>query len=256
MLLITKDPVVPFRQLFEAPDSETEDLFKGIYGLKKLQARMRSSRYAKQIFSEYDIILADHRVHHKLHEVLGARFYSKNRRVPFMVQMDTPEKMEEARIAANRALKSKKKEKYSSGETVTGKGGSEAGGAGGAGAGAVSECCNPGYVYRQVKLIVRNTYIVGNDSGTTVSVKVGHAAMGSKALMENVEAVMVFLTSAQHRPAGGLVSMASASAGASTNGSNRVRSVHVKTSESASVPVVVMEEDGARDSGSLGTDNY
>ncbi|QLQ78579.1 hypothetical protein HG537_0A08260 [Torulaspora globosa] len=78
ILLITKDPSSTYRAALAA-DSATSDLFKEIISIKNLKRRFRGSKMI-HIYKEFDLIVADFRVHHLLVDVLG------NKRLPFVIR--------------------------------------------------------------------------------------------------------------------------------------------------------------------------
>ncbi|KAK7681255.1 hypothetical protein QCA50_015642 [Cerrena zonata] len=90
ILLITKDPSTPYRKALTEKDSPTEDVFNRIYTLTKVKLIAANPKNCVRLYKEYDIVVADHRVHKFLPNILGATFYEKNHKVPFMVQMARP----------------------------------------------------------------------------------------------------------------------------------------------------------------------
>lgn len=206
ILFISKDPVLYYRDQFQAPDCDTEDLFKGVLGLKKFESRMHNKRYANTVFNEYDVVMADFRLHHKLAPILGPKFYEKNRKVPFMIQTNTPEELEKMKILRKKQRVAKKED-----ETI--------------------DTVDTAYVYRQVKTILRNTSVVLSSSGNTMSVKVGTLGMAPEQIVENVDTVIDFLTNSQFKPAGGAV------VGWPGLSKNPIKRVCIKTSNSSSLPV-------------------
>lgn len=85
ILLIVKDPSSFFRNILKSYDS-TSDLFTDIIGVKKLRTKYKGARL-NALFKNFDMVVADYRVHHLLAHLLGSKFYKSNKKVIFMVQM-------------------------------------------------------------------------------------------------------------------------------------------------------------------------
>lgn len=239
MLMITKDPVLKYRNVLEKPDCDTENLFKEILGFKQFQRRMTNSKYAKRIHSEYSYIMADERIHHKLFDVLGDKFYRKShKKIPLKIMMDLPEVLEKIKSESklNKANASLRRDKYGmradelDAQTKKRKSmGSE----------EDTEGINPAYIYQQVKSIVRNTVVTYTDRGTTLAVKIGTSNMKTGDLLENIEQVVQFLTDARFKEeGGGLLTIANVK---KRQSSNMIRNIYVKTKDSASLPVYLFD---------------
>ncbi|ODQ82383.1 hypothetical protein BABINDRAFT_31408 [Babjeviella inositovora NRRL Y-12698] len=177
VLLITKDPSTPYRDALTKKGSAIADdeLIKEIVTLKKLKSIARDYRKLTKLFNEYDLIVADHRVYKFLPNILGAKFYLKNKKLPFMVQMAKPDP--EAKL-----VKGKKSPKLK------------------------DERCHPEYVKSQLKSIAKNTYFVPS-SGDCISIKVGFSDWECGKLLENINDVVTFLTHGKFRPIGGVIPM-------------------------------------------------
>lgn len=79
ILLITKDPSTLYRKtLTEEPS--TAELFKNIISVRTLKGKYRGSRLSK-LFKEYDLVVADYRVHHLLPQILGSAFFHSNKKL-------------------------------------------------------------------------------------------------------------------------------------------------------------------------------
>lgn len=88
ILLITKDPSTAYRESL-TKDESTSELFKEIISLKNLKRRFRGVK-SIQIYKEFDLIVADFRVHHLLPDVLGSKFYHGSKKLPYVIRMSRP----------------------------------------------------------------------------------------------------------------------------------------------------------------------
>lgn len=173
VLLVTKDPSTPYRGPLTDKDSPTEDVFNQVYTLTKLKRMAGNPKRLKGIFKEFDIIVADHRLHKFLPDVLGAQFYSKNKKVPFVIQM--------APADANAKLtKTSKSHKLK------------------------DERCDPKYVRGQMKSIAKNTYFIPPANGTFMAIKVGYTDWPTENVVANIDDVLKFLMEKKY-PSGGLI---------------------------------------------------
>ena len=171
VLLITKDPSTPYRDPLTRAKSPTEDLFKDIMPLKKVKTLTRSTKSAKNMLSEYDLILADHRIHHLLPDIMGEVFYRAHKRVPFVVQL--------AQISEEDMKKPLKRQ-----ERV--------------------ERCDAQYVLKQMRSIAKNTYYFPSRDAQIV-LKVGYIDTEPEKLCQNIGAVIEFLHNEKFLPSGGVL---------------------------------------------------
>lgn len=199
ILLVTKDPSLPYRDALTKKDSPTEDVFNQIYTLTKLRHISKDPRKLTNLFKEFDIIVADNRVHKFLPDILGARFYVKNKKIPYMVQMAKPDK--DAKL-----VKGKKSAKLK------------------------DDRCEPDYVRYQMKSIVRNTSYIPSATGTCISIKIGYSNWKPEEIMTNANDVLKYLIEPKFQPVGGLLRT-----------TKNLVSIHIKTSESISLPVLQKE---------------
>lgn len=203
ILLVTRDPSTPYRLALAAKGSATEDTFSQIISLTKLKLLARDKAKLYRLFKETDIVVADPRIHKLLPAVLGAQFYQKNKKVPFMVQMAKPDH----RLVPPPGPKKRVKP-------------------------VVDERCDVAYVKGQVRLIVRNPYFIPPVNGTCISIKVGYSDWPADELLRNVHDVLLYLVEPQYLPVGGLLKSV-----------KNIHSVHVKTGESMSLPVLLKAEE-------------
>lgn len=174
ILLITKDPSTPYRTLLTEKNSPTEDVFNQIYTLTKLKSISKDPKKLYKLFKEFDIIVADNRVHKFLPEVLGAQFYVKNKKIPFMVQMAKPD--------PNAQLtKGKKSHKLK------------------------DDRCEPHYVKNQMKAIARNTSYIPPANGNCLSIKVAYSNWKTEDILTNINDVLQYLIDPKYLPVGGLM---------------------------------------------------
>ncbi|CDK25450.1 unnamed protein product [Kuraishia capsulata CBS 1993] len=174
ILLITKDPATTYRDTLRAKDSPTEDVFSEIMSLKKLKSISKNPKKVKKLFNEYDLVLADHRLHHLLPSVLGATFYKGHKKLPRKLQMAKPDP--DALLT-----KTSKSHKLK------------------------DERCDPKYVMAQVKSIVKNTSFLPS-TGTSMSIRIGYSDMKTDQLIENANDVLEYLSNPKYKPVGGIIS--------------------------------------------------
>ncbi|KAJ9095880.1 hypothetical protein QFC19_007369 [Naganishia cerealis] len=197
VLLVTKDPSTPYRHALTEKDSATEDVFNQIYTLTKLKSLAKDPKKLSLMFKEYDLVVADNRIHKFLPDILGAQFFLKNKKIPFMVQMARPSPESQAQLTKSK-LSTKLKDNR----------------------------CEPKYVYSQMKAIARNTYFIPSAKGTCVSIVIGHTEMETPAIVTNLNDVIGYLVDLKNLPVGGLLRTI-----------ENIVSVHVKTSESVSMEI-------------------
>lgn len=173
ILLITKDPSTDYRDELTKKDCITEDVFNQIYSLKKLRVIGKDPKKLFKQFKEFDLIIADHRVHKFLPDILGGSFYIKNKKVPFMVQMAKPS-------ADAQLVKSKKSSKMKDNR------------------------CEPKYIYSQVKSIIGNTNFIAAN-GNCITVKVGYTEWKEEDVLQNISDVVSYLTEEKYKPVGGIL---------------------------------------------------
>lgn len=173
VLLVTKDPSTPYRHALTEKNSPTEDVFNQIYTLTKLKKMTSNDKKLITLFKEFDIIVADHRVHKFLPEILGANFYVKNKKIPFVVQMAPPD-------PNAKLVKVKKSHKLK------------------------DERCEPKYIKGQMNSIAKNTYCILPANGTFMSIKVGYTDWTTDKIVENVNDVLKFFMESKY-PSGGLI---------------------------------------------------
>lgn len=164
ILLITKDPSTSYRQALTSHEA-TSDMFKEIISVKNLKRRFRGAKM-NQIYKEFDLIVADFRVHHLLPDILGSRFYRGNKKLPFVIRM-------------SRELPVKGQK--------------------------MKDVCDPSYVRAQLRSICKNTsYVPNNDN--CLSVRIGHVQKTSvHEMVENVQDVVRFLSDKTKKPQGGVI---------------------------------------------------
>lgn len=164
ILLICKDPSNFYRDALIADDS-TSELFKEVIGLKKLRQRYKGKKL-KTLFDEFDVVVADYRVHHLLPNILGATFYQSNKKLPFVIRM-------------SKQIKEK---------------GSK-----------MKEECDVKYIKAQVRSICKNTWYVPNKDNC-LSVKIGEIGVHPIGeVVSNAEDVLNFLCDKRKKPQGGCI---------------------------------------------------
>lgn len=206
ILLVTKDPSTPYRKALTEKESPTEDVFNQIFTLTKLRSIAKDPKKLLKIFKEYDIVVADNRVYKFLPGTLGAQFYVKNKKLPYMIQMAKPDV--NAKLTQGKKNPSKLKD----------------------------DRCEPLYVKQQMKSIVRNTSFLPPVNGNCMSIKVGYSNWKSEDILTNINDVLKYLVDSKYQPVGGVL-----------RSIKNIQSVHVKTSESISLPI--WKQKGEEDTG-------
>ncbi|EHN01408.1 Utp30p [Saccharomyces cerevisiae x Saccharomyces kudriavzevii VIN7] len=164
ILLITKDPSTLYRETL-TKDEHTSDLFKEIISVKNLRRRFRGNKLT-QLYKDFDLVVADYRVHHLLPDVLGNRFYHGSKKLPYMIRMSKEVKLKRQQMA---------------------------------------EKCDPIYVRAQLRSICKNTSYIPNDDNC-LSVRVGHIQKHLiPEILQNIQDVVNFLTDRSKRPQGGVI---------------------------------------------------
>lgn len=166
ILLISRDS--HYRELLQKKGAATEDLFHDIIQFKKIKSMSGNRQSLVRLAKENDLVLADSRIHSKLVDILGAPFYSKNKRVPYMIQMAP---WTTHRLHASSGLEHRLDEKY---------------------------------VRKQVKSILANTSVLPT-TGNCVHVVVGYSDWKLSHVLANINDVVDFLTNEKFKPAGGLL---------------------------------------------------
>lgn len=164
ILLIVKDPSSLYHSAL-SQNEFTATIFKTIISVKKLKSRYRGSKL-NTLFQDYDLIVADYRVHHLLPPILGSKFYNSNKKLPFMVQMSKQVKIKGQKM---------------------------------------KDECDPIYLRAQIKSICKNTWYVPNPDNC-LSVKIGQIGRHSiEEITHNIKDVVNFLTDKRKKPQGGII---------------------------------------------------
>lgn len=93
------------------------------------------------------------------------------------------------------------------------------------------ERCDPRYIKSQIKSIVKNTYFIPSANGTCLSIKVGFSNWPTNHILQNIDDVLRYLVLPKYAPVGGVLRKI-----------ENIKSLHVKTSESASLPIYIFEK--------------
>lgn len=164
ILLITKDPANKYRDVLTSNEL-TSDTFKEIISVKNLKRRFRGSKLTS-LYKEFDMVVADFRVHHLLPALLGSRFYHSSKKTPYMVRINKEVKHKGAKM---------------------------------------DETIDPVYLKAQLKSICRNTSYMPNEDNC-INVKVGFVSTHTaKQILENIQDVIEFLSDKNMKPSGGVI---------------------------------------------------
>lgn len=164
ILLITKDPSTIYRNAI-AKDDSIKDLIKEVISMKNLKRRFRGSKI-NELYKEYDMVVADYRVHHLLPKVLGHKFFSGTKKIPFVIKMSKDVKMRGQKM---------------------------------------EEKCDTKYVRAQLKSIARNAYYLPNDDNC-LTVRIGQIDKQSiDDMLNNAIDIIQFLVDPSKKPQGGVI---------------------------------------------------
>ncbi|RCK67054.1 Ribosome biogenesis protein UTP30 [Candida viswanathii] len=97
------------------------------------------------------------------------------------------------------------------------------------------ERCDAKYVALQIESIVGNTSYIASDAGDCLSLRIGYCDWKTEELVTNLNDVVDYLVSEKYLPVGGVLKAL-----------DNVGNVHVKTSESVSLPVFIRNRDGEK----------
>lgn len=196
ILLVTKDPVDTYRIPLTEVGVPTADTFTEIIGYKKFKSLVGTSKSALKTYHEYDMIITDNRLHSLLPKLLGPTIFCKSsQKFPLMLQMATQSPDAEL-------VKSKKSQKMK------------------------DERVEPEYVQSQIRSWCKNTTFVPS-TGPSLSIIVGYPKMTGAQIVENIDAVLAYLTDKKFKPIGGLI----------VNGIDEIVDIYLRANDK-SVPVM------------------
>lgn len=164
ILLITKDPSTIYREAIEKDDS-VKDLIKEVITVKNLKRRFKGSKMVT-LYHEFDLVVADYRVHHLLPKILGARFFSGTKKIPFVIKMSKQVKMRGEKL---------------------------------------NEECDTKYIRAQLKSITKNAYYLPNQDNC-LTIRIGNIDKQSEGdMLNNAIDIINFLTDPTKTPQGGII---------------------------------------------------
>ncbi|KAJ5698386.1 hypothetical protein N7462_000391 [Penicillium macrosclerotiorum] len=113
--VITADPQRGFKDIVADPSfpQELSSRIEKVIGFSKLKARYHSFESRRQLFSEYDVFLADDRIITRLIPTLGKTFYKSSKR-PIPIRIAQIEKVDGKRVKKDPKQKPSKEEKSAS----------------------------------------------------------------------------------------------------------------------------------------------
>ena len=167
--LVTADPQRTYKELIAHPTFPL-DLAKRIgrvIGLTKLKSKYKSFESRRQLFSEYDVFLADDRIITHLPQVLGKIFYKGGSKRPVPVSLEGKRQSFDEQGSKRRKLS---------------EGGKK----------VVKADVNPADVAREIERTL-SCALVHLAPSTTTAVKVGKSSMEPQQIQDNVEAVTAAL---------------------------------------------------------------
>lgn len=164
ILLITKDPSNKYREAINNDDS-VKYLIKEVISIKNLKRRFKGSKL-NSLYREFDLVVADYRVHHLLPKILGSRFFSTTKKIPFVIKISRQIKIRGEKL---------------------------------------DEECDTKYIRAQLKSIARNAYYLPNEDNC-LTVRIGDINKHSiDEMLNNVIDIVQFLTDPTKRPQGGII---------------------------------------------------
>ncbi|CCK69234.1 Utp30p KNAG_0C01210 [Huiozyma naganishii CBS 8797] len=164
ILLITKDPSTLYRDSIEK-DEYLRDVIKDVISVKHLKRKYKGAKI-NLLYKEFDLVVADYRVHHLLPKILGAKFFAGSKKLPFMIRLSKAVRVKHQQM--------------------------------------VNECdCK--YIRAQLKSITKNAYYVPNkDNCLTVRIgQVGRQSVDD--MLDNVVDIIQFLSDIKQKPQGGII---------------------------------------------------
>ena len=164
ILLITKDPSSVYREAINGDDS-LKDLIKEVISVKNLKRRFKGSKL-NILYKEFDMVVADYRVHHLLPKILGSRFFSTTKKIPFVIKMSRQVKIRGEKL---------------------------------------NEECDTKYIRAQLKSIAKNAYYLPNEDNCLI-IRIGDINRQSiDDMLNNVIDIVQFLTDPTKKPQGGII---------------------------------------------------
>lgn len=164
ILLITKDPSSRYREVI-VNDNSIKDLIKEIISVKNLKRRYRGSKL-NMLYREFDLVVADYRVHHLLPKILGSTFFSTTKKIPFVIKMSRHIKVRGEKL---------------------------------------DEECDIKYIRAQLKSIAKNAYYLPNEDNC-LTIRIGDINKHSiDEMLNNVIDIVQFLTDSTKKPQGGII---------------------------------------------------
>ncbi|KAK9431367.1 ribosomal protein L1p/L10e family-domain-containing protein [Lipomyces doorenjongii] len=210
--LITKDPQRMYKDiLLDDENSPVKDRIARIVGISKLKTKFKTFEAKRQLRDDHDLFLADDRVVTMMPELLGKTFISvKKMPVPISIlnpaaasALETAVKVSKARASKKRTAQTSPEEEFARERA------------------AISSKRVNAEITRTL-----NSAMVFVPAGNSTTIKVGYSTFSVNDLAENVEAVI-----------GGLVSK-----NIVKGGWDGIRSIHVKTKDSISLPIFLTEK--------------
>uniref|UniRef100_A0A060TBR1 ARAD1D29194p n=1 Tax=Blastobotrys adeninivorans TaxID=409370 RepID=A0A060TBR1_BLAAD len=99
--LFSKDPQRSYKDVLQSENSPTKDLITRVVGVSKLKGKFKAYEARRQLYSSYDLFLADDNVVSVLPKLLGKAFYDRSvSKIPLAVRIRSGDS-----ISAERALK-------------------------------------------------------------------------------------------------------------------------------------------------------
>ncbi|KAK9451041.1 ribosomal protein L1p/L10e family-domain-containing protein [Limtongia smithiae] len=217
--LITKDPQRLYKDIFLAPDDDITEApvsssLARIVGISKLQSKFKTFESKRQLRDSYDIFLADDRVIKMLPKLLGTTFIrEKVLPIPISLLGKDGEKKAKVQDLVDKSATKTIKKKKSATETEEDR------------LRAEKEHISIAHVRSEVNRTLKSAIAV-IPAGVTMSIKIGYSTFSSTQIAENIAAVIEGLVKSN----------------VIKGGFDGVRSLHVKTRSSISLPIYLTDK--------------
>jgi ribosomal protein L1 len=85
--LFSKDPQRTYKDVFQSEQAETRGLITRVVGVSKLKGKFKQYEARRQLYSGYDVFLADDNVVTTLPRLLGKVFYGSSTKIPLTINL-------------------------------------------------------------------------------------------------------------------------------------------------------------------------
>lgn len=96
------------------------------------------------------------------------------------------------------------------------------------------ENCDPEYVLKQLKTVIRNTKFIPNEGGTLLDIRCGFSDMSTREILENMDVILKYIIDNKNTKS---IIGVKTTEKLIKGGIKMYRDVHIKSSESISLPI-------------------